>query len=170
MKQARWLPRSFVLIGLGCILVILIACGAGADNSGSSGNTAAEAVVPTMPPAQFTAVANQVVLTQTVKFTATVSAGTVSTETINAEAANAVIERGARIYTKNKCDECHGKQGEGVPDKGNALTQSDLALAAFDDLLRTGGDLGSDHIYGQSAVSPSGMEALYAYVQSLPGK
>jgi mono/diheme cytochrome c family protein len=77
------------------------------------------------------------------------------------------MARGATIYG-NRCASCHGEQGEGIADKGEALAGKLTTLAAFDDLLRTGGQgsLGPDHLFGPTAISPSGLEALYTYVQS----
>jgi mono/diheme cytochrome c family protein len=82
-------------------------------------------------------------------------------------AAAADLERGARSYDKNKCADCHGAQGEGVAGKGKAIAGTSLSAGEFDRILRTGGGLGNSHIFGPSAVSPTGMGALYAYVQSL---
>ena len=78
------------------------------------------------------------------------------------------LSRGERIYGNKGCGECHGEQLKGVADKGEKLTGSPLTEAEFTDILRTGGqgELGNDHLYGPQAISPSGMEALYAYVKS----
>ena len=151
-----WVCASLV------ILVLVAACG----RSSSTGDTSAgggPVVVPTMPPAKFTAVAEQAspgstVLTQTAVLT-------------QAAATDAsTLERGATIYVNRKCGECHGVQGEGVPDKGSALAGTEITLQEFTTTLRTGGngELGPDHLYGQSAISPGGMEALHAWLQSLP--
>ncbi|MEZ4640449.1 MAG: c-type cytochrome, partial [Caldilineaceae bacterium] len=68
-----------------------------------------------------------------------------------------------------RCAECHGPEGEGVADKGNALTGMTLDATAFGDVVRTAksGELGTEHIFGPSAVSPSGLDVLFAFVQSL---
>lgn len=78
------------------------------------------------------------------------------------------LSRGERVYASKGCGECHGLQGEGVEGKGNPLAGTDLTEAEFTDILRTGGkgELGNEHLYGPQAISPSGMEALYAYVKS----
>ena len=122
-------------------------------------------VVATMPAAKFTAVAEQAapgstVLTQTVVLTQT---GAVDAAT---------LERGASIYAKRKCGDCHGAQGEGVPDKGSAVAGTKLTDPEFDNIMRTGdnGKLGPEHLYGPSAISPGGMEALHAWLQSLPAQ
>ena len=35
------------------------------------------------------------------------------------------------------------------------------------EIARTGRDIGPDHLYGPNAISPGGMSALYAWLQSL---
>ena len=185
----RTTKRVGLALFLGPLLVVGVACG-GSGSESSGGSTAVEAVVPTMPPARFTAVANQSVLTATVAIspsttesdadgitttagittTGITTAGGVSTETTGAAdsaAANPDLERGARSYTKNKCGDCHGEQGEGIDGKGKAIAGTTLAPQEFDTLLRTGNGLGAEHIFGPSAISPGGMTTLYAYVQSL---
>jgi mono/diheme cytochrome c family protein len=82
----------------------------------------------------------------------------------------AASSRGETIYTNRSCGDCHGAQGEGVADKGSALAGTALTAGEFETILRTGGQgaLGNDHLYGPQAISPSGMEALYEFVVSLP--
>ena len=164
-RTTNFLPSRllFVLI---LVLFVIVACGrnrdmaAGDTQSPSSDRLAA----PTMPAGQFTAVGEQSVLTTTAVLTETEPA-TQTTQTTAATAPD--LSRGEAAYTKNKCGDCHGAQGEGVADKGNAIAGTAISLEEFDAVLRTGGGLGNSHIFGRSAVSPSGMEALYAYVQSL---
>jgi mono/diheme cytochrome c family protein len=143
---------------------LIAACGGGSSDDSASDSAASggQPVVPTMPPAQFTAVAQQSV-TNTVAITAT----RVVTQSVQADAQ--VLQRGGVIYINRKCGDCHGSQGEGVADKGPTLAGSTLTLQEFENVLRTGGmgELGPDHIYGSSAISPTGMQALYAWVQSL---
>lgn len=82
------------------------------------------------------------------------------------------LSRGERTYTNKGCGECHGLQGEGVESKGSPLAGIELTETEFTDILRTGGkgELGNEHLYGTQAISPSGMEALYAYVKSFSGQ
>jgi len=117
--------------------------------------------VATMPPARFTAVAEQSAAKNT-SVAPNAEALTTPTPDVN-------VSRGERIYANKKCGDCHGAQGEGVADKGKALAGTTLTNEEFDTVLRTGGqgELGPDHLYGQSAISPSGMTALYAFVASL---
>jgi mono/diheme cytochrome c family protein len=75
---------------------------------------------------------------------------------------------GKTVYD-NKCASCHGATGQGVEGKGKGIAAWTMPAADFEDLLRTGakGKLGNEHLYGPSQISPSGVENLFAYVQSL---
>lgn len=79
------------------------------------------------------------------------------------------LERGANMYQVRGCNECHGEQAEGVPGEGSALAGLTLSEREFTTVLRTGGggELGSGHLYGPSTISPGGMSALYAWLESL---
>jgi mono/diheme cytochrome c family protein len=155
-----WFLPSLVLI------LLLTACGGDAPAQQSEAAPASLRAAPTMPPARFTPVAQQ----QFVDRSPTVAAASTESEATPtlAAAAGPDLTRGATVY-QNRCASCHGEQGEGVADKGNALTNVELSSSEFDTLLRTGGSgrLGPDHLFGPNAISPSGMEALYAFVQSL---
>lgn len=170
VQQRRFVQfTSFVIIFV--FLFLFTACGdsnsAGTTATTNTDSNAQPAVatetqgdaVATMPApsGNFAAVGQQSVLTNTKNLT--------STESSAANTAN--LELGQRIYTKNKCGDCHGAKGEGVQGKGKAIAGTTLTLEKFDAVLRTGGGQGNVHIFGRSAVSPTGMEALYAYVQSL---
>lgn len=152
------------IISVILLATIVAACGgngaSSSSGSSSASDTNAAPVVATMPPARFTAVAQQSV-TNTVDISSTAS----QTQTTAANAPD--LARGALAYEKNKCADCHGAQGEGVADKGNAIAGTALTLSEFENKLRTGGGLGNSHIFGPSAVSRTGMEILYLYVQSL---
>lgn len=88
-------------------------------------------------------------------------------ETPEAEAAAPEdLARGERTYTSKSCGDCHGAQGEGVEGQGSKLAGTTVTEQAFTDFLRTGGGVGNSHLYGPQSISPSGMEALYAYVKS----
>jgi mono/diheme cytochrome c family protein len=155
--SVKW-PRLLSLI---LLAIVLVACG------GDSGDPSAASVprptnqpVPTMPAARFTAVAQQV-------YTDTASSIAVGTPAVT-PTASVDLTRGQTIYN-NRCADCHGPQGEGVADKGSALTGLTLTSTEFDNVVRTGksGELGTEHVFGPSAVSPSGLSVLYAFVQSL---
>jgi mono/diheme cytochrome c family protein len=172
-QQGRFVHfTGFVIILV--LLFLFTACGGGNDSAGTTASTSADSNsqtaasnnteangVATMPaPANnFTAVGQENVLTTTVALTQT------QTTTTTANTAN--LELGQRAYAKNKCADCHGAKGEGVTGKGKAIAGTTISLQNFDQVLRTGGGQGNSHIFGRSAVSPTGMEALYAYVQSL---
>lgn len=194
MNCAKWKIPVYSCLIFGMFLLITAACGGGNE---STGRTAVEVAVPTMPPARFTAVANQNTLPNTASATAastttisttttstttvsitttselseTIPAGTTSADSATVDTPEAAdLERGARSYVKNNCAACHGEQGKGVADKGGAIDGTALSLQEFDYFLRTGGGLGAEHIFGPSAVSPGGMAYLHAYVQSLAGQ
>ena len=159
-----YLRRLYVIILLIVALSLFAACGGGSSSdSSATGSTDVAPAAPTMPSGQFVAVGEQSGLTKTVSLTET-TATTATTETAGPAPD---LARGEAAYVKNKCGDCHGAAGEGVADKGSAITEMSLTLAEFDKLLRTGNGLGNTHIFGRSAVSPSGMESLYAYTQSL---
>lgn len=139
-------------------LILLAACGRSNSNATADAGTAAEpTVAPTMPAGNFAAVSQSAgVITETL----------VVSDTENT-ASTSDLERGAAAYTKNKCGDCHGANGEGVADKGNAIAGTALSIEDFENILRTGGGLGNEHIFGRSAISPGGMMALHDYVKSL---
>lgn len=154
------LHRFWIIVAIFLVGLLAAACG----RSQSSGNSADAA--PTAPPLpvptkNFVAVGQLTVLTNTTTVTETAQT-TGTTQTASAD-----LSRGEAAYTKNKCGDCHGAKGEGVTDKGKPVAGTTIPFEEFDKVLRTGGGLGNTHIFGRSAVSPSGMEALYAYVQSL---
>lgn len=166
-------PRIRLLLLLFILLVLLVACGrnretaAGDAVSGSQSASAERMAAPTMPSGQFTAVGEQSILTDTATLTETTPSTATAQTAQSSGAAAPDLARGEAAYTKNNCGDCHGANGEGVADKGNAIVGTTISFEEFDAVLRTGGGLGNTHIFGRSAVSPSGMEALYAYVQSL---
>jgi len=66
----------------------------------------------------------------------------------------------------NRCAECHGEGAAGT-DQASALVGLTLSEDEFEDLLRTGGELGPDHLFGSTKISPDGLKAVYAYLTSL---
>jgi mono/diheme cytochrome c family protein len=167
-RRRSFAQRWFWLIPLVLLVLLFAACGGSAPAQSPGSAPASLRPVATMPPARFTAVAQQV-FTDTARSTpAEAAASAVEATATPAITAAADLTRGATVYT-NRCASCHGDQGEGVADKGGALDEFELSYSEFDTLLRTGGNgrLGNEHLFGPSAVSPSGMQALYAYVQSL---
>ncbi|MCL4833784.1 MAG: hypothetical protein KJZ86_15175 [Caldilineaceae bacterium] len=148
----------FLTLFLALIAVVIVACGGNAENAAPA---ATSQPVATMPPAQFTAVAEQSASQNT---NVAPKVETLVTPTVDAS-----LSRGELVYKNKKCGDCHGAKGEGVADKGSALAGTTLEFQKFEDILRTGdnGILGNDHLYGASAISPSGMTNLYAFVTSL---
>jgi mono/diheme cytochrome c family protein len=158
MEMIKSRRNYFLIPILALIVLIVVACGGAAEDAAPA---ATSQPVATMPPARFTAVAEQSA-SQNTNVAPKV-------ETLVTPTADASLSRGELVYTNKKCGECHGEQGEGVADKGSALAGTTLDYTKFEDILRTGdnGVLGNDHLYGASAISPSGMTNLYAFVTSL---
>lgn len=142
------------------LVILLGACNSGGASSDAptAVSSAPERAVPTMPAARFTAVSAQHALTETVAVTETAATATPSVN----------LELGARVYA-NRCESCHGPQGEGVDGQAGSIQGISMTFSEFDVLLRTGGQgsLGPTHLFGPSSISGSGMEALHAYVQTL---
>lgn len=78
-----------------------------------------------------------------------------------------LIERGKGIYDRKGCGACHGANAEGISGQGPQLAGTALTETEFEDVLRTGGKVGNEHIYGIQAISRSGIKAVYAFLQSL---
>lgn len=156
------------MIKLTLVVVLLIMAACGGNTSGTTGGGDAEtpgdanaAAVATMPAAQFVAVSDTAKgITETI----TLSETTTTTTTV---ADAATLDRGKQIYERRNCASCHGANGEGVEGKGKALVGNVSDKTAFDNFLRTGGTIGNDHLFGANQISPTGMEALYAFVASL---
>lgn len=175
MTSKIYFPQFARFVMIAVFLILFAACGDSSDSSNTSATAANEQTsdtsaaadanaAPTMPAPEgnFSAVGEQSILTDTAKLleTSAVTESTASETTVD-------LSVGQRAYEKNKCGDCHGAKGEGVADKGKAIAGTTLSFEDFDKVLRTGGGLGNSHIFGRSAVSPKGMEALYAYVQGL---
>lgn len=149
------------MILLAALSLLVAGCGGGSASTNStegdagSAPTRRSAAVATMPSANFSSVGAQSGLTQTT---------VVTTTAVEEETAGPDLALGERVYT-NRCAECHGANGEG----GSASAVAGLTTPEeeFIDLLRTGGDLGNDHLFGTRAVSENGIGAMYAYLQSL---
>lgn len=154
----RTIPGLSSLQWMALLLILLLpaACGGGDESAATT-----PVVVPTMPPARFTAVAEQSVVQAT--------SVAPKVESLTTPTADASLSRGETVYTNRKCGDCHGPAGQGVEGKGNPLAGTELTFQKFEDILRTGGNgsLGPDHLYGPSAISPSGMTNLYAFVANL---
>lgn len=104
-----------------------------------------------MPTASFKSVAEQSNITTTIE-----------TEESEEEDNAAAVALGERVFG-NKCAECHGPSGEEMDD-APALVGTELSFAEFEDLLRTGGKIGPEHLFGTQAVSANGVAGLHAYL------
>lgn len=139
------------------LLVLLAGCGRSAeDTSGESTPTAAandQNRVPTMPAARF----NQPTPSTDLK---AASEADKQADTDEPDSAT-----GALIYS-NRCAECHGEEAMGT-DQAASLVGLTLSEAAFNDLIRTGGEVGADHLFGSTKISPEGLQSVYVYLTSL---
>ncbi|HXF62274.1 MAG TPA: c-type cytochrome [Caldilineaceae bacterium] len=164
MSSGGW--RRLAVWGLvAATLAGLSACGGGSSNRNAASSAATTRAVPTMPAARFAMPTTMITVAPRVAVTATAEA----TATSEPQAGPTVdLARGERLYNDRGCAECHGPAGEGVEGKGAAIAGTALSEDEFTDLMRTGGGIGPDHLYGPSAISPSGMTALHAWLQSLP--
>ena len=148
--------KTLLLIGSA---LLFVACGGGGgsssdDQTSSTSTTARGSAVATMPAANFSSVGEQSAISETVSSDAE---GAV-------EAEGPDLALGERIYG-NHCAECHGAKAEG--DSAAALTGLALDKAEFENLLRTGGEIGSEHLFGTQKVSEKGLGGLFAYLSSL---
>ncbi len=75
------------------------------------------------------------------------------------------LELGQRVYG-NLCAQCHGADLQGT-EQGGALTVRDMSQDEFVVLLRTGGALGNQHLFGTTKVSQTGIADLWGYLQSI---
>lgn len=160
----KWVLAVTLLI----VSLSLAACGGATAQQSAAGGGGQPVVVPTMPPARFTPVPQQAAASSalTQPTASTQVAADAAATTVNEQ----ILQRGATIFVNRKCYECHGEQAEGITDKGATLAGTQLTLSEFTTVLRTGksGEIGPDHIFGPSAISPGGVEALHAWLQSLP--
>ena len=153
-------PAAILLVLLLAAL-LAAACGGQAATTGEGTATApaapgrGERVVPTMPPAQFAQPTTMIDLTRV--------AGAQTTPVPQ----EVDVEFGGQIYSR-LCADCHGAAGEGAAGKGEAVAGAELDEAGLVNLLRTGGEYGREHQFGIEKVSPSGIKALHAWMQTLP--
>jgi len=79
-----------------------------------------------------------------------------------------VVARGKTRYDALACATCHGENGEGVTDKGKALTSITYQSAEeFISFMRSGGTIGPSHQYASNRLSTTGGTAVYQYLLSL---
>ncbi len=152
---SRFVPAIAVLL-----LFFALAAGCGPDDelTDPSGETAVGSeAVPTMPAARFD---------QPTPVTDLEEASEADKQADEEEAAEEPdIAMGEFAYG-NRCAECHGEGAAGT-DQGSSLVGFTLSEDEFEDLLRTGGELGPDHLFGSTKISPDGLKAVYAYLKSL---
>lgn len=75
------------------------------------------------------------------------------------------VATGELIFT-NRCAECYGEDAAGT-DQASSLVGLTLSEDDFEDLIRTGGELGPDRLFGSTKISPDVLSAVFAYLTSL---
>ena len=153
MFNQPWFVASIATLML---LLLLVACGGGGSGDAeseadSSSPTTNRPAVATMPVPSFSSVGEQSAITSTMN----------TAEEAAPEADGPDLVLGERVYA-NHCAECHGANAEG----GSAATLVGMALdpSAFENLLRTGGEIGPEHLFGPQKVSPGGLDGLYGFI------
>jgi mono/diheme cytochrome c family protein len=152
--------RAFRTVALAALLLVaLAACGGGKKGAPRPTSTPIprfeEVVPPTTVPLLETAAA-------------TVQAGQGTGPEIDPTA----VARGAVNWERLQCASCHGDHGQGGVGEINgvkapSLIDMTLTEAEFIDWLRTGGSVGSAHLFSTDRLSDSGGRNLYQYVLSL---
>ena len=159
---SRWVPVLAVLL---LLFAVAAGCGPGDEETGAGGETTGEetpadddsSAVPTMPAARFD---------QPTPVTDLEEASEADRKEDEEEAAEEPdIASGAFVYG-NRCAECHG-EGAAGSDQASSLVGLTLSEDDFENLIRTGGELGPDHLFGSTKISPDGLKAVYAYLTSL---
>lgn len=149
--------RPFLLV----LVLILAACGGGGDDDATE--------LPTntlLPRFQQAATATEPAII------ATAVAAVPTAETEGVSLNPTAIARGLSSWERLECASCHGENGEGgsgsIGDlEAPSLVGLELSEDEFIDWLRTGGELGSDHLFSTDRLSDSGSRNLYQYVLSL---
>jgi mono/diheme cytochrome c family protein len=147
--------RPYILI----LILILAACGGDDDATELPTNTL-------LPRFQQAATATEPAII------VTVVAATPTAETEGVSLNPTAIARGLNSWERLECASCHGENGEGgagsIGDtEAPSLIGLELSEDEFIDWLRTGGDLGSDHLFSTDRLSDNGSRNLYQYVLSL---
>jgi mono/diheme cytochrome c family protein len=172
MSRGVWLGLLAATITLAQFAVA--GCG-GRANSNEQGGSAAQSgqAAPTALSARFAMPTTMITLTPSDGITTTETmteseeAAAEATDTPEPATPAGDLARGENLYATKGCGECHGPAGEGVEGAGAAVAGTSLTFDEFEDLLRTGGGIGPDHLFGTSSISPSGLAALHAWLQSL---
>ncbi|MEM7131654.1 MAG: cytochrome c [Chloroflexota bacterium] len=150
-----WLFASFLL------MIVLVACGSRpsdrAYDDDEPTTDSSDSGIQAMPTANFSSVGEQSGITITTN---------IEVPAEDAEDDGPDLAMGERVYG-NRCAECHGPTADGIPDMAPTLIGLSLSLHEFEDLLRTGGDLGPEHLFGTRVVSANGLAAMHAYLSSL---
>ncbi len=161
MNSKRFAIRIVPIAAVLLLLLTLVAgCGPGDEQDGSNEESPAASetsAVPTMPAARFDQPTPVTDLKQ--------ASETDKQQDDEQDEESPDIASGAFVYG-NRCVECHGEGAAGT-DQASSLVGLTLSEDEFEDLIRTGGELGPDHLFGSTKISPDGLSAVYAYLTSL---
>ena len=158
----RFVPILTILL---LLLAVPAGCGRGDEENISNGEETSGSVpaasdrevVPTMPAARFD---------QPTPVTDMQEASEADKQEDEEEGEEGPdIATGKFVYG-NRCAECHGEGASGT-DQASSLIGLTLDEDEFEDLIRTGGELGPDHLFGSTKISPDGLSAVFAYLTSL---
>jgi mono/diheme cytochrome c family protein len=154
---------SLTLIGAAlCSMLLLAACG-----GQPASNQAAQTPEPTVTPFPTFNFQVPTALPQFATAAATARSSAESTAGVQAVSLDPeAVERGKARYEALGCAACHGANGEGT-DEGGPLAGTTLTEGEFITVLRTGGGLGSFHLFAANRLSDSGGHNIYQYVLSL---
>lgn len=76
-------------------------------------------------------------------------------------------DRGKRLYVKDGCYQCHGREGQGAPATGPRLGPNPMALAAFIRYVRA--PIGDMPPYTAKVVSDAELTDIRAFLAARPG-
>lgn len=172
--RKRFFSPLFLLL-FGTTMLALAACGGGGSgdatsNSDNSAGVTAEVrptiiptynfVLPTASPGGSTSSASTAEATTEATAEATAAASTTGPDPEK-------IALGQGRYTALECNTCHGEAGEGVTDKGPALTTFAMSEDEFITFMRSGGTMGPAHQFATNRLSITGGANLYQFMLSL---
>jgi ubiquinol-cytochrome c reductase cytochrome c subunit len=92
--------------------------------------------------------------------------GNAAQESKSAEASAGNAENGKRIFTKNGCYECHGREGQGSTMTGPRIAPDPVPFDVFSRYVRK--PTGEMPPYTAKVISDQELADIYAFLQSRP--
>jgi ubiquinol-cytochrome c reductase cytochrome c subunit len=87
-------------------------------------------------------------------------------ESRNADAASGNAENGKRLFNKNGCYECHGREGQGSSMSGPRIAPNPPPLEVITSYVRK--PTGEMPPYTAKVISDQELSDIYAFLQSRP--